>query len=94
MSKITSKLQVTIPKAIAERFGLKPGDDVEFVPAGEVIRLERRSEQPVDRSRHLRVELFDQATQRHADRVRLHPVQPSSDRGWTRDELYDRAHSR
>ncbi len=38
MSKVTSKLQVTIPKVIAEQYGIKPGDEIEFVPAGEVIR--------------------------------------------------------
>jgi bifunctional DNA-binding transcriptional regulator/antitoxin component of YhaV-PrlF toxin-antitoxin module len=26
MSKVTSKLQVTVPKTIAERFNTKPGD--------------------------------------------------------------------
>ena len=39
MSKVTSKLQVTIPKAIAEQYGIKPGDEIEFRPAGETIRI-------------------------------------------------------
>ena len=39
MSKVTSKLQVTIPKAIAERYGIAPGDEIEWVPAGESIRV-------------------------------------------------------
>jgi len=39
MSKVTSKLQVTIPKAIAEQYGIKPGDDIEFRPAGANIRV-------------------------------------------------------
>jgi AbrB family looped-hinge helix DNA binding protein len=33
--KITSKGQVTIPKALRESFGLMPGTEVEFVPGEE-----------------------------------------------------------
>ena len=32
MAKVTSKLQVTVPKAIADRFGIRPGDEIEFMP--------------------------------------------------------------
>jgi AbrB family looped-hinge helix DNA binding protein len=39
MSKVTSKLQVTLPKAIAERFNIKPGDQIEWEAAGETIRV-------------------------------------------------------
>ena len=39
MAKVTSKLQVTIPKHIAEEYGIAPGDEVEFVPAGDSIRV-------------------------------------------------------
>ena len=39
MSKVTSKLQVTLPKAIADRYGVGPGSDVVFEPAGESIRV-------------------------------------------------------
>ena len=34
MSRVTSKLQVTIPKEIARRYGIEPGTDVEWLPAG------------------------------------------------------------
>jgi AbrB family looped-hinge helix DNA binding protein len=39
MSKVTSKLQVTIPKAIAVKYGIRPGDDVrwEELPRGVVM---------------------------------------------------------
>ncbi len=36
---MTSKLQVTLPKAIADRYGVGPGSDVVFEPAGESIRV-------------------------------------------------------
>ena len=39
MAKVTSKLQVTIPKRIAERYAIAPGDDIEFVAAGDGIRI-------------------------------------------------------
>ena len=40
MAKVTSKLQLTVPKAIADQYGIKPGDELEWVPAGESIRVE------------------------------------------------------
>jgi AbrB family looped-hinge helix DNA binding protein len=42
MSKVTSKLQVTIPKAIAVKYGIRPGDQVvwEETPRGvTMIRI-------------------------------------------------------
>jgi AbrB family looped-hinge helix DNA binding protein len=30
-TKLTSKCQVTVPKAVREKLGLKPGDEIEFV---------------------------------------------------------------
>ncbi len=36
---MTSKLQVTVPKALADRYGIRPGDHVRFEEAGEVIRV-------------------------------------------------------
>lgn len=37
MSRVTSKLQVTVPKAIADRFAIHPGDEIDWLPAGEVV---------------------------------------------------------
>ena len=39
MAKVTSKYQVTIPKGIAEKYNIRPGDEVAWVEAGEVIRV-------------------------------------------------------
>ena len=39
MARITSKYQVTVPRAIAEKYGLRPGDDIDWIPAGDVIRV-------------------------------------------------------
>jgi AbrB family looped-hinge helix DNA binding protein len=43
MSKVTSKLQVTIPKAVAEAYGIRPGSEIRWVPAGDAIRIESAS---------------------------------------------------
>ena len=44
MAKVTSKLQVTVPKAIADRFGIRPGDDIEWRAEGNAIRVLLRAE--------------------------------------------------
>src|ERR1700679_4384839 len=40
MPKVTSNLQLTVPKAIADQYGIRPGDELEWIPAGERIRVE------------------------------------------------------
>jgi len=90
MAKVTSKLQLTLPKAIADRHGIRPGDEVAVVSAGEAIRiLPARQRQPADAQR--RLALFDQATARQTERNAAHAgAAPATDRGWTREELYER----
>ena len=91
MSKVTSKRQVTIPKAIAERHAIRPGVEVRFVSAGDAIRLEPpRSSKSLSIAERLR--LFDAATRRL--RRKKWEGKPPADRGWTREELYDRGISR
>lgn len=94
MSRVTSKLQVTIPKKIAERYGIRPGDEIEWVPAGETIRVVPAGVTPdvVDGAR--RLELFDQATARQERRQEESPPTPAADRGWTREDLYERGRPR
>jgi AbrB family looped-hinge helix DNA binding protein len=93
MAKITSKFQVTVPKSIADRYSIRPGDEIEWIPAGDVIRVvPTRAKTPSD-DPAARVLLFDRATERH--RRRPGPrKQPSGDRGWTREDLYGRGRSR
>lgn len=96
MAKVTSKLQLTIPKAVADQYKIRPGDELDWLPAGDAIRVVRRPE--CDKERSLTVEqrlrLFDQATARQkrrdaAYRKKRGTERPSS-RGWTREDLYDR----
>jgi antitoxin PrlF len=41
VSRITSKAQTVIPKAVRDRLGLKPGDLVRYVIQGKRISIER-----------------------------------------------------
>jgi AbrB family looped-hinge helix DNA binding protein len=93
MARVTSKLQVTIPKRIAEQYAIKPGDDIEFVATAEGLRVvtgSRRDAGTLSVAERLR--LFDEATERQQSRQAglQAPAAPPSDRGWTRDELYSR----
>jgi bifunctional DNA-binding transcriptional regulator/antitoxin component of YhaV-PrlF toxin-antitoxin module len=90
MAKITSKYQVTLPKVIAEQYKLRPGDDIEWVPAGEAIRVIPPGRQIAPTNRELRLHLFDQATERHRRRRSARNGRAPRDRGWTREGLYVR----
>ena len=101
MSKVTSKLQVTIPKAIADKYGISPGDDVVFEPAGEVIRMhptDPGSDRSSEKEIAWRLKVFDAATQRQNVRNRKYrkarTARESGERGWKREDLYDRDLSR
>ena len=41
-TRLTSKGQVTIPKAVRERLGLRPGDEIEFVEDDGIFSLQKR----------------------------------------------------
>ena len=89
MAKVTSKLQVTVPKAIAQRFGIRPGVEIEWVPAGETIRVVPPRGRQRGLDREARLKLFDRATDRQRQRDARRPRRKrGADRGWTRDDLY------
>jgi AbrB family looped-hinge helix DNA binding protein len=91
MSKVTSKLQVTIPKSLADRYGIRPGDEIEWQAEGAFIRVippggGRPRLGSADRQR-----IFDAATARQRAReTKQPPLEPADDRGWAREELYTR----
>lgn len=95
MAKVTSKLQVTVPKAIAEQYRIRPGDDVLWVAAGDAVRMVPARAAPKQRGAKARLALFDAATERQRAREagRAPSVVPE-ERGWSRAELYDRARAR
>ena len=45
--RITEKGQVTIPKAFRDRYGLRPGSEVEFVECDHRVVLEKAQRQDV-----------------------------------------------
>lgn len=99
MSKVTGKFQITLPKRLADTYGIKVGDEVDWLPAGDSIALvpARRTKNDVTSPRQ-RLVYFDRATQRQRQRERQH--QPTripamgKDRGWTRAEFYTRGQPR
>lgn len=97
MSKVTSKLQVTLPKRIAEQFGIKPGDEVEFVPAGDVIHVVPPGRRPAPQlSLEERLRLFDSSTKRQQEYEKQLPLpaEAAKKRDWTREDLYTRGKPR
>ena len=51
-ARLTSKGQITIPKAVRERLGLQPGDEIEFVEDEETYRVRKRTPaSPLERYR-------------------------------------------
>ncbi|MFA5205389.1 MAG: AbrB/MazE/SpoVT family DNA-binding domain-containing protein [Lentisphaeria bacterium] len=98
MSKITSKFQVTIPKAVAQAYQLRPGAELVFEPAGDGIRIrlpQREKRRPGLGTVAWRLKLFDAilARQKEHNRHLLESGgqnQGKTDRDWTREGLYDR----
>lgn len=95
MARVTSKYQVTVPKVIAEQYGIQPGDNIQWVPAGEVIRVVPAGKSAATEYREDKLRLFDQATERHRRRLSAAKTKrrPRA-RGWTREDLYVRGRSR
>ena len=91
MSKVTTKLQVTIPKAIADRFGIEPGDEIEWVVTGDGIRVVPTEVKGPVRDLAWKLAMFDASVARQEERNKAWtgPVNPS-DRGWTREDAYRR----
>lgn len=95
MAKVTSKLQVTLPKRIAEAHGIAPGDQIEFESCGDDIRIVTGGGQRTSMlSREERLRLFDEASQRIAERAgQLPEAGRPGGRGWKREDLYTRGMS-
>jgi len=95
MAKVTSKLQVTIPKTLADRSGIHPGDEIDWAESGDGLRIapaRARDSMTVE----LKLELFDSATARQKRRQRARKTVGVgvAGRGWTRADLYRDGRSR
>ena len=97
---MTSKLQLTVPKAIADKYGIRPGDELEWSPAGDSIRVQlarMKRKTGMQLNAKERLALFDENTkwldEMHSEGLRQAKGQgvriTRENRGWTREELYE-----
>jgi len=94
MAKVTSKYQVTVPRKIAEEYHIRPGDDIDWVPAGDAIRVIPTRKQAAPPTPEARLRCFDQATGRQKSRQRARSGGQPPERGWRREDLYGRGRAR
>lgn len=89
MSKVTSKLQVTIPKAVAEKYRIRPGDEVrwEALARGPLMVSETATRPRLTTAE--RVALFRARVERQMRRQRGRKRPPAKGRGWSREDLYE-----
>jgi AbrB family looped-hinge helix DNA binding protein len=94
MARVTGKFQITLPKRLVDAYGIRVGDEVEIVAAGESIAIRTARTAVAALSREERLRHFDEATRRQE--ARQHDRRPAAgkDRGWTREELYSRGRPR
>ena len=90
MAKVTSKHQVTVPRKIADAYSIRPGDEIDWVSAGDAILLIPPGKRAVALDRESRLRLFDQATERQTRRATAPSLAAPPDRGWSREDLYGR----
>ncbi|MFZ1009714.1 MAG: AbrB/MazE/SpoVT family DNA-binding domain-containing protein [Candidatus Sulfotelmatobacter sp.] len=95
---MTSKLQLTVPKKIADQYGIRPGDELEWIPAGESIRVElvrRKATVGHELTTEEKLALFD-ANTKWLNELQAEELKKNEgnrvtreNRGWTREELYE-----
>lgn len=92
---MTDKLQVTLPQEIADRYGIRPGDEIEWQAAGGAILVFPRAQGKLRPTVEERLRAFDEGTRRQREReaevkAQLGEIEQPKDRGWTREDLYRR----
>ena len=90
MPKVTSKLQVTVPKTVADHYGIRPGDEIEWLVSGDVIRVVPPGTKIKTLSAAERLRRFDLATVRQLKRNKQAHAASAQTRGWSREDLYRR----
>jgi len=94
MTRVTGKFQITLPKRLVDTYGIRVGDEVELRAAGEFIAIVPAGASKPRLSLEERLRLFDDSIRRLREQRPLPAPSTSEDRGWTRDELYDRGRPR
>ncbi len=91
---MTSKLQVTIPKSLADQLRISPGDDIEWSAGGDSIRITPARDMVNEGSLRARLHLFDEATARLQRRMKkVRNTKRPLERDWRREDLYRRGRS-
>ena len=90
MSKVTSKYQVSIPKLLAEKLGVRVGDELTLEAAAGTLRARLAGAARTGLPLSERLRLFDAATARQAARQRAGRLPAGKGRGWRREDLYTR----
>jgi AbrB family looped-hinge helix DNA binding protein len=85
---VTSKNQVSIPKAIAQRHAIRPGTELEFVSMGDAIRVTKKDRSKQRLSTEERARIFDRIWQRIRTKRPDPKVREPNARGWSREDLY------
>ena len=94
MTRVTGKFQITLPKRLVDAYGIRVGDEVEIVAAGESLAIRPAKARTMALSPEERLRHFDDATRRQEVRQRDVRQGGAKDRGWTREELYPRGRPR
>ena len=82
-----------MPKKIADSYAIRPGDEIDWVVAGDVIRVIPPGRRGVAIDKDSQLRLFDQSTKRLRIRAAEQPQVETLDRGWSREDLYTRGRS-
>ena len=82
-----------MPKKIADSYAIRPGDEIDWVAAGDVIRVIPPGTRDVALDRESQLRPFDQATERLRIRAAKQQQVETLDRGWSREDLYIRGRS-
>jgi len=88
MSKITNKYQISIPKHLAEKVGLRVGDELEWEEAAGTLRARAATLPKPGFPVSERLRLFDAATARQEKRERARRLPRGKSRGRSREDLY------
>ena len=90
VSRVTSKLQVTLPKAIADAHNIRPGSEIQFESGIDCIRIVvGKSRNELSLEEKLRLLKEARMRQQLRNKKFRRPMKPLK-RDWRRDDLYER----
>ncbi len=89
MAKVNNNLELPIPRAIAERYGIRPGDELEVLPANDSIRLIPARHGESQESIETRLGRFREMLKQYDETADKRPAFAWEERGWHREDLYE-----